>query len=60
MSSTKWQTIAAQIKVEMDGKKLSALVDQLCAAFDQARPEVAPPCEMHVGPLVPTAQAAHC
>jgi hypothetical protein len=37
MTPTKWQTLAAQASVEMDPKKLSALVAQLCGALDEER-----------------------
>jgi hypothetical protein len=33
--SEEWRTIAEQASKEMDPKKLAALVNQLCCAFDE-------------------------
>jgi hypothetical protein len=33
--SEEWRTIAERASKEMDPKKLAALVDQLCCAFDE-------------------------
>jgi uncharacterized protein YqjF (DUF2071 family) len=37
-----WQILAEQASVEMDGAKLSALVEQLCAMLDKAGMNRAP------------------
>jgi hypothetical protein len=31
---SKWQNLAEQASVEIDGEKLSALIERLCAALD--------------------------
>ena len=46
IQTSEWKTLAEQASVEMDGDKLQAVVDQLCAALDaesqRGRPSIYP------------------
>jgi hypothetical protein len=37
MITATWQSLAEQASVEMDGAKLSVLIERLCAALDESR-----------------------
>jgi len=45
VQTLEWKTLAEQASVEMDGDKLQAIVNQLCAALDarsQRKPSIYP------------------
>jgi hypothetical protein len=42
IETSNWQFLAEQASKETDGKKLSALIDQLCRALDGTTPKATP------------------